>query len=80
MVGLAEDWEREVARLDGRVDSLAGQVHAHSAADEKAWAANEARHKELYETASRPAWSTTYLLGGMMSALVGLVVYVATRR
>lgn len=78
MVDVAQDWEVSHERLDGRVTNLEASFATHTKDQEARWSENRETHKDLYTRTDRPPWSVTFVLGGLMSAVVGLSVYLLT--
>lgn len=73
------DWELAVERIAGEVRVLSATVQQHIADDKEKWDRNSETHKDLYIRTERPSWMVTWALGGLMSAVVGLAVYLVTR-
>lgn len=77
---MAETWQVEAQRLNGRVDTLEATIEARAKDEDGKWSDNRETHRDLYTKVDRPSWAVTVVLSCLSSGVVGLAVFALTRK
>jgi predicted lysophospholipase L1 biosynthesis ABC-type transport system permease subunit len=75
---VADEWRKHVARLDGRVNTVAAQVEAHIGEEAKRWDKQDEFNNKVEQKVDRPSRFDSLAQALLLALCTGMAVYLFT--